>query len=35
MFKNPLKYKSGGVTQSKEQEAENQLVSAIAEGLGA
>ena len=35
MFKNPLKYQSGGVTQSKEQEAENQLVSAIAEGLGA
>ena len=35
MFKNPLKYQSGGVTQSKEQEAENQLISAIAEGLGA
>ena len=35
MFKNPLKYKSGGVTQSKEQEAENQLLFAIAKGLGA
>lgn len=35
MFKNPLKYKSGGVTQSKEQEAESQLLFAIAEGLGA
>lgn len=35
MFKNPLKYKSGGVTQSEEQEAENQLLFAIAKGLGA
>lgn len=34
MFKNPLKYASGG-SLSQEQEIENQLVNAIAEDLGA
>ena len=35
MFKNPLKYASGGDMLSSEQQAENDFISVIAEGLGA
>jgi len=35
MFKNPLKYASGGTMLPSEQQAENDFISVIAEGLGA
>jgi hypothetical protein len=35
MFKNPLKYASGGTMSSNEQQAEKEFISVIAEGLGA
>jgi hypothetical protein len=34
MFKNPLKYASGGAMLPSEQQAENDFISVIAEGLG-